>query len=281
MGDINRSYGIQDMYRDISADDCMEFEKLLSKFESSTATFIHAIISGSNDISLSRAKLLEFKKFMFIMMYRNESRRGQYLQESFDVPTRVLIENHMRFNHIGNIQEVWFRNLKWIIKTPFEEIMDEVEKANSPMRRFGRSKDFADILKNSSAALREYNGPINSIELLDFSHLIMHYVCIWEAPEGSEFILTDNGFGNYEGPGGITLHNFFVISPRYVVVLSQRGFMQGSETDEILMSSWFQDLHTKEDNPVCEYVKENPKNHEDFSPEDIFRYKRIVIPKEK
>ncbi|KAF9177039.1 hypothetical protein BGZ51_009276, partial [Haplosporangium sp. Z 767] len=69
-----RAYGIQNMYRDITSDDCMQFEKLLGKLESSAATFVQTVLSGQ-EISLARTKLADLKKFLVIMMYRNESRK--------------------------------------------------------------------------------------------------------------------------------------------------------------------------------------------------------------
>ncbi|KAF8975881.1 hypothetical protein BGZ46_008763 [Entomortierella lignicola] len=213
IGDISKSYGIQDMYRDISLKDCMKFEKLLGKFESSAAKFVNAIVSGSNDISISRVGLFEFKQFLFIMMYRNESRRGQYLQEEFDDRTRFLIEKHMRFNNISNIQEVWFENLKWILDNPEKKIMNEVGRANMA---FCQPDNFRGSYSKDAHfdALNGYDGPINVMELLDFEMLAKKYICIWEAPEGTEFILSDNDFGNHEKQSGIFIHNFFVVSPR-------------------------------------------------------------------
>ncbi|KAG0001464.1 hypothetical protein BGZ79_004623 [Entomortierella chlamydospora] len=259
------------MYRDLDSNDCMEFEKLLSKSESSAATFVQMIVSGSKDISLTRAKLLELKKFLFIMMYRCESRRNQYFLEIFDIITRRSIEKHMRFNNIHNIHEVWFENLKWIIKTPFDGIMDEIKRASPNGNIFAGSP--LDIVSS-------YNGPIHIVELLDFNLLIMHYVCIWQAPEGSEFILTDNCFGCYEGPMGITLHFIYVISPQYAVVLANRSFMSSVPYDEITEMSLFKD-HGLHVDPSCVYVKKCPRSHEDYTPEDVFKYRRIVIPKQK
>ncbi|KAF9381247.1 hypothetical protein BGX21_002154, partial [Mortierella sp. AD011] len=259
------------MYRDLDSNDCMEFEKLLSKSESSAATFVQMIVSGSKDISLTRTKLFELKKFLFIMMYRCESRRNQYFLEMFDFATRCSIEKHMRFNNIHNIHEVWFKNLKWIIKTPFDGIMDEIERA-SPNGNF--------FAGDPSDTVSSYNGPVHIIELLDFNLLIMHYVCIWQAPEGSEFILTDNCFGCYEGPMGITLHCIYVISPQYAVVLANSAFKSNAPCDEIMEMSLFKDRSLHVD-PSCVYVKKNVRGYKDYTPDDVFKYRRIVIPKEK
>ncbi|KAF9078993.1 hypothetical protein BGX27_007305, partial [Mortierella sp. AM989] len=159
------------MYRDINLEDCMLFEKLLSKLESSSAVFIQKILSGSQDTSLTRAKLAEFKKFLAIMMYRGENRRGQYFNDLFDNSTRHMIRKHMRFNNIGSIREVWFENLKWILKSSTREIFEEAVKV--------LEKD------NPIMALVEYEGPIHVVELIDYYHMTNNYVCVWEAQEGS------------------------------------------------------------------------------------------------
>ncbi|KAF9109440.1 hypothetical protein BGW39_005080, partial [Mortierella sp. 14UC] len=86
LNDVGDVYGIQNMYRDINADDVMKFEKLLANLECTSATFIRKIWSGE-DLSLTRAQLSDMKKFLGIMMYRNENRRGQYYDMSFDLAT--------------------------------------------------------------------------------------------------------------------------------------------------------------------------------------------------
>ncbi|KAG0001463.1 hypothetical protein BGZ80_009358 [Entomortierella chlamydospora] len=261
---IGKVYGVQNMYRDLKSDDCMQFEKLLGKLDSSAEKFVNKILSGSRDLPLTRAGLLEFKKFLAIMMYRSECRRKQYTEDLFDMPTRLSILRHMRLNNIGSMQEVWFENLKWIIKTSMDDINKEVPKLN--------------LMSGPLAALA-YNGPIHIAEFMDFISLTMHYVCIWQAPKGSEFILTDNCFGCYEGPVGITLHIFFVISPEYVVVMAHRAFMTGSgPLSGFLEGSWFKDFHAS---PDCVHAKKNVRSLDDFTPEDVFKYRRIVIPKEK
>ncbi|KAF9162190.1 hypothetical protein BGX21_002156 [Mortierella sp. AD011] len=261
--DVGKAYGIQDMYRDLKLDDCMQFEKLLANLESAAATFVHTIRSGSKDVSITRAKLLDFKKFLVIMMYRHEGRRRQYYEELFDFETRRSIQRHMGFNSINDIRDVWFENLKWIIKTPVHEINKELGKVNRLVL----------------GEITEYEGPIHSAELMDFGHITWSYVCIWEAQEGSEFILTDNCFGCYEGHGSIIIfHNFFVISPEYVVVLVNRLYMDGIVKSMPCRKSWFEGFHSI---PDCVYINKNAGGAKDFTPDDLFKYRRIVIPKQK
>lgn len=55
LNDADRSYGVDYIYRDIAEDDCMRFEKLLSKMESTSSTFIRKIWTGE-DLSLTRVQ---------------------------------------------------------------------------------------------------------------------------------------------------------------------------------------------------------------------------------
>ncbi|KAG0324829.1 hypothetical protein BGZ99_001393 [Dissophora globulifera] len=262
--DIGNVYGDQNMYRDITSDNCMMFEDLLSRLESSAANIVQVIRSGSQEISMTRTKLMDFKRFLAIMMFREHERRRQYAEDIFDPMTRMSIQRHMRFNNFTNIQDVWFENLKWILKTPTKEITDISVG-------FDKSENF-------SAAGLAYQGPIHWLELMDFSNLMRDYVCVWEAPEGTEFILTDNCFGCYEGFIGIVFHTFFIVSPKYAVVLVNRLYMWHDLRD--LRESWFIDFHA---NPEATYSKKGATDPdpEDFTPDDVFKYRRILLPKQK
>ncbi|KAF9990170.1 hypothetical protein BGZ75_003296 [Mortierella antarctica] len=265
MADTSRAYGIMNMYRDLGLDDYMHFEKLLSKLESSSSVFVNAIRSGSKDLLLKRVELVNFKKFLTIMMYRHENRRRQYEEDIFDPFTRVSIQRHMRINKVATIQEVWLENLKGILQIPVDDILNEAFAIHrEPSRLRG---------------LLAYRGRIHFTELLEFHDMISNYVCIWQAQEGSEFILTDNCFGCFEGHNGVNFHNFFVVSPQYAVVLVNRLYMWGGMEQLPLRTSWFgEELHA---NPGCDYVKKNVQSAEDYAPNDVFKYRRIVVPKDK
>ncbi|KAF9567076.1 hypothetical protein EC968_003510 [Mortierella alpina] len=265
MVDAARAYGIMNMYRDLGLDDYMHFEKLLAKYERSSSVFVNAIRSGTKDLLLKRVELVNFKKFLAIMMYRHEKRRRQYVEDLFDPLTRVSIQRHMRINKIATIQEVWLENLKGILQTPGDDIINEalgILREPNPLR-----------------GLLAYKGRIHFTELLEFEDMISNYVCVWQAQEGSEFILTDNCFGCFEGHNGVNFHNFFVVSPQYAVVLVNRLYMWGGLEQLPLRTSWFgEELHA---NPVCDYVKKNVRGAEDYCPNDVFKYRRIVVPKDK
>ncbi|KAF9119750.1 hypothetical protein BGX30_003645 [Mortierella sp. GBA39] len=259
LNDVARSYGNCDMYRDIAEDDCMVFEDLLGKMEGTSAIFVRKIWAGE-DLSLTRVQLTELKKFLAIMTYRSESRRNQYYEDEFNPETRKSIYNHMHHKNITRIQDVWFDNLKWLIKTPTEEIMGEFEKA---------------VLKTM-----EYKGSIHVTELLDFGCACTNNMCIWQAEEGTEFILSEGCFGAWEGDKHDPFHTFYVVSPRYCIVLVNR-LEVWRPARRLSFRSWFEgNVHAF---PETVYKKGLPPSIPDmnfFSPEDVFKYRRIIIPKE-
>ena len=58
------------------------------------------------------------------------------------------------------------------------------------------------------------------------------FLCIWEAAEPYEFVLTDNGFNVFEGNCGIALpsfayHYFYPVSPKRIIVACSITFKQG------------------------------------------------------
>ncbi|KAF8939174.1 hypothetical protein BGZ58_010430 [Dissophora ornata] len=262
--DISRIYGVQNLYRDTAEDDSMRFERLLSQIESSSSMFVRQIVTESQDLPLTRTRLANFKKFLAIMMYRNDSRRKQYAEDSFDMMTRMSIQRHMQSNNINEIQEVWFENLKWILRTPVDEIVKEFERSGA--------------MRNPMGVFLTYKGPIHIAELMDTSLLLTMYVCVWEAQEGSEFILSDNCFGCFEGHMGCIFHYLFVLSPKYAVVLVKRAYMWDTMKALPLRKSWFEEFHA---NPDVVYSKNNVRGAKDFTPGDVFKYSRIVIPRKK
>ncbi|KAG0229002.1 hypothetical protein BGX31_006357 [Mortierella sp. GBA43] len=202
------------------------------------------------------------------MTYRSEHRRSQYYDMRFDSATLASIRKHMQHKKIQRVQDVWFDNLKWLIENPVEKVTDEYTKLHdiSPGNPF--------------SMIAGYNGPIHAVEMMDFFHLMRNYVCIWEAEEGSEFILSEGCFGAYEGHMGICFHNFYVISPRYAIVLVNRLYMMGAMDSLPFRKSWFgEELHA---NPKTDYKKGPPLRDFDdsnFTPDDVFHYRRILVPK--
>ncbi|KAF9308282.1 hypothetical protein BG003_011334 [Podila horticola] len=271
--DVARAYGAEDMYRDVTEADCMKFEKLLAKHECTSATFIRKIWNEEKDFSLTRTQLGDMKKFLVVMMYRSEYRRSQYFHQKFNFITEISIKKHMEHNKFSSAQIVWFENLKWIIEASVEDIMNEYQKAIVARAESGRP----------AALLSPYQGPIHAAELEDFGYLMTQTIaCIWQAETGSEFILSEACFGAWEGDTGIWFHNFFIVSPRFAIVLANRLYLTERIKKKPCWTSMFGDkLHVF---PETDYKKGPPSKDFDvathFTPDDVFKYKRIVVPKE-
>ncbi|KAG0034134.1 hypothetical protein BGZ82_005862 [Podila clonocystis] len=270
---VSRAYGAEDMYRDVTNTDCMKFEKLLAKHESTSATFIRQIWNEEEDLSLTRTQLGDMKKFLVVMMYRSEHRRSQYFNQRFSFITEISVKKHMDHNKFSNAQTVWFENLKWIIETSVEDIVKEYQKA-----LVARAES-----ERPSALLSPYQGPIHAAELEEFGCLMTHTIaCIWQAETGSEFILSEACFGAWEGDTGIWFHNFFIVSPRCAIVLVNRLYLAERIKKKPRWTSLFGDkLHVF---PETDYKKGPLSKDFDLAthstPDDVFKYKRIVVPKE-
>ncbi|OAQ31018.1 hypothetical protein K457DRAFT_124722 [Linnemannia elongata AG-77] len=271
--DVSRAYGVENLYRDVTEADCMKFEKLLSKHESDSAKFIREIWNEDKDLSLTRTRLEDLKKFLVVMMYRSELRRGHYFNQRFELEYEISVKRHMDHNNISNVQTVWFDNLKWIIETSIEDIMEEYRKAFMARAKSDRP----------TAILSPYRGPIHAAELEEMGYLMTQTnAYIWQAETGSEFILSEGCFGAWEGDSGAWIHNFFVVSPRFAIVLVKLFYLDDRLKKRPRRASWFGDeLH---DIPDIVYKKGRPSKDTDpathWSPDDVFKFKRIIVPKE-
>ncbi|KAF9299145.1 hypothetical protein BGZ88_000659 [Linnemannia elongata] len=273
LNDVSRAYGTYNMYRDLTEADCMKFEKLLAKHECTSATFIRRIWNDDEDLSLTRSQLGDLKKFLAVMMYRSEHRRSQYFTQRFDVLTEISVRRHMEHNNISNAPTVWFENLKWIIEASAVDIVQEYQRAFMARLESGRLLTL----------LSSYQGPIHVAELEDFGYLMTQTIaCIWQAEIGSEFILSEGCFGAWEGVPGAKFHHFFIVSPRFAIVLVNRLYLEERHTENPSRASMFGDnLHVF---PETVYKNGPPSESFDFAtnstPDDVSKYERIVVPKE-
>ncbi|KAG0098651.1 hypothetical protein BGZ93_010788 [Podila epicladia] len=185
-------------------------------------------------------------------------------------------KRHMDHKKFSSAQTVWFENLKWIIETPSEDIVKEFHKAVMVRAESERP----------TVLLSPYQGPIHVSELQDFGYLMTQTIaCIWQAEAGSEFILSEDCFGAWEGDTGIWFHNFFIVSPQFAVVLVNTLYLSDRIEKKSRWTSWFGDkLHVF---PEADYKNEPLSKDFDLAthvshltPDDVFKYKRIVVHKE-
>ncbi|CAB4481612.1 hypothetical protein RhiirA5_448560 [Rhizophagus irregularis] len=211
---ISRTYGYQNMYKDLNNKDVMHVEERLAKLERRASETIHNIVKASrveNQVVLLRRDLGELRKFLFIMNYRNCQRWSQFTDEKFDSITLSMVKTFMQQHNLQKPKEVWLQNISEILDTPHEEVGN--------------------------------NQKIFSIDREDYKQrMIDCFLIIWQAGENDEFIITSNGFGIFEGVSGnmfgafpfqYAFHSFYVISPKLVLVLCPTVFRKEVGADEL------------------------------------------------
>lgn len=184
-----RKYGVQDLYKNTNTNDVTEVEDELKKLEGKCSVIINAIVNSNNYIEIKRKDLNTLRKFLYIMMYRDKSRKEQYVKDNFDDNTRKMLNDFMKKYKLNTYSEVWLNNIKEILKTDYNSI-----KSNNKIFSYIRW-EFSFIMGSSTT-------------------------CIWETKNNEEFIITSKCFEIYEGKMGNINHYFYVISPKKIIVLT-------------------------------------------------------------
>ena len=217
---ISTSYGFMDLYKDEEQDDPYQIEKLLSKLESQAAIVIKKIENAGNFITLPRRDVNTLRKFLFVLTYRNGGRSRQFVEDIFDVATRGEVEAFRQAHGLKDFRAVWMLNIRNILLSQHWEVTSN-----------------RDILQSDRSL---YNTQMQHMQL-----------GIFRPPKDEQFILTENGFGLYEGctvplltmrgmmlfpdlnPGATTVPhtNTYAIAPNLVIVF--RGLHMTREQAEL------------------------------------------------
>ncbi|PUU73831.1 hypothetical protein B9Z19DRAFT_1161592 [Tuber borchii] len=178
---VGRSYGIPDMYKDVDHERVYHVEQLLSKLESSAASIYHRIKqvheSGKSNFSITRKERNTLRKFLFVMRYRSYGFWSKYTGtiDTYERSDRNGLIEFLEERSITNLRQVWLRNLEVIIRTEIDA-----------------DGEWLQIID------REMFGDDAGMYVL---HMSESYMAFCEPQSsGDEFILTDNGFGIFEGP---------------------------------------------------------------------------------
>ena len=180
-GKVGRSYGIPDMYKDVDHESAYRVEELLSKLESSAAIIYHRIKkvheSGESNFSITRKDRNILRKFLFVMRYRSHIFWSKYTGtiDTYQHSDRSRLIEFLKERSITDPRKVWLRNLEVIIRT-------EVDADREWLQTIGR----------------EVFGDDANMYVFHMSESYMAF-CEPQSSE-DEFILTDNGFGIFEGP---------------------------------------------------------------------------------
>ncbi|KAI5790465.1 hypothetical protein FPQ18DRAFT_338707 [Pyronema domesticum] len=180
---VARAYGIQDMYRDVSAADANHIENTLATLEQSAAQVIRFIKEyqknrPTSTVTLTRIQLMQLRKFLFVMKYRNGKfwRKYSRTMEEYDtVVDKERMATYMREKKLTKPIEVWLRTLKVILDT-------KVDAAGS-----WRGTVMQEAFEDDA--------------IWYILHMRESYLAFCEpANAEDEFIITENGFGIHEGP---------------------------------------------------------------------------------
>ena len=178
---VGRSYGIPDMYKDVDHERAYHVKELLSKLESDAAIIYHRIKnvhqSGKSNFSITRKERNILRKFLFVMKYRSHKFWSKYTGtiDAYEYSDRNRLIEFLKERSITDLRQVWLRNLEVIIRT-------EIDVDGEWLQTIGREMFGGDA------------------DMYVF-HMSESYMAFCE-PQSSEdeFILTDNGFGIFEGP---------------------------------------------------------------------------------
>ncbi len=165
---VSSSYGFTNLYKDEDEDDPYHIEKLFSKLESQAAIVIKRIEDSSGHVTLPRRDVNTLRKFLFLLSYRNGSRSRQFSEGLFDDPTRQEVETFMQLRGLKNYRAVWMLNILNILVSEHWEVT-----TNQGILHSDRS-----LYSTQSETFR---------------------LAVYVAPTDFQFILTEDGFGLYEG----------------------------------------------------------------------------------
>ncbi|GLB45337.1 putative protein of unknown function (DUF4238) [Lyophyllum shimeji] len=224
-------YGVTNLYRDVrNASDVDEVEKKLSVLEEKAAQIlqsIHRSIDVNNaepTLSIVREDLEKFRKFLFLMHYRNEALSLSYFSPTHpeNSPIRKRIETMSKRLNLKSPADMWLHYMRYYLDTPHSEIGRQAfEGLPNDVDPVTLLKDFCGV--DPMAA---------NFEAISYqSQAGLYYVGIVQAARGEEFILGHNTFGLWEGlvAGIPAIHRLFIVSPRIAVLLRLNSFRPGTD----------------------------------------------------
>jgi Protein of unknown function (DUF4238) len=287
---ISRVYGVPNLYRDISIEDINELEKGLSVLENHAAQLIsdlHKVID-TGTFTAKRRDVDLLRKYLFVMHYRREFLSKSYFDEDHpdNGPMRDWLQNFKKEHDLKNSTELWLFSLRYYMDTPHPRICLDAEEM---YKKYGRIR-LAEMMTD-----RLDPGAYHYLAVAYDTQASQHFLCFWEAADDTEFILSHNSFGLWEGlvvgRASHFLNRFFVVSPRIAVILRSnllRPEVVAKLPSSIALNSDFLDV--KSALPIPTYA--NQTNKEDaehlISPsnppdadDDVFNFKITKLTKKQ
>ncbi|KAK2463389.1 hypothetical protein APHAL10511_004615 [Amanita phalloides] len=213
---IARVYGITNLYKDArNPENAHHLEEKLSVLENHAATVIRKIHDsvGDGSFQIERRELDSLRKFIQIMCYRKQT---FYFDEEHPENAGMEFLKHLRESKgLDNPIEVWLHFLDYFLNTPHNDIINRAAEFQKKNGTFGISTMLEGTSWPTNVAAEDFIAH-------DYNHLADHfYVSVVEAAAGTEFIMSNNTFGLWEGTMDWIpdAHRLFIVGPRIALIL--------------------------------------------------------------
>lgn len=246
-------YGQVNLYRNLKNPFDVDYlEHKLADLERDTSNIIRNIHLSLplGSVTLAREQLAMLRKFIFVMHYRHGAVSTTCFHE--DNPSNASIRDWIqRYKERHQLQtevDVWLEGLKYYLETPHETIIATGEGLRE---RYGIRQFFEMLSKRFDPDIAE---ELYAIEYESMANYF--FLGVWEAAEDTEFVLSGNGFGVWEGLiyGNPGAHRIYVMSPRIAIILRRTCFHQPHSNNPSILSSGLADIPISR--PVVNYANE-------------------------
>ncbi|KAK0448906.1 uncharacterized protein EV420DRAFT_1711095 [Desarmillaria tabescens] len=207
-------YGVMNLYRNVRFPfNLHHLEEKLSRLESNAADVIlqmHEAVDKGSSFPITRQKLGDLHQFLFLMHYRTVALSSSYTNS--DHPENTLVTEQLkRFGEslaLSTNSEIWLHFLHYFLDAQIA--YDGTSFINEP-----------DLANYTERDILPSNVDISRTPMKIYQrHASMFYLAACQPADGKEFILTDNGFGLWEGLSEQShIHRIFVVGPRLAIIL--------------------------------------------------------------
>lgn len=238
---VSKTLGMTDMYRDFAdATNQYHLEEKLSKLESHAGRIISTIRkafeAGDQDVWITRSDRDTLRKFLFIMKYRGSHAHKRFYHqdpESYSSSDKERLLDYMHRKGFQKPIDVWSDNINAMLELKMDPAMEWMEW------------------------LMEHAYPDDAKWFIARSQMMYLALCT-PSGQNDEFLLTENLYSVYEGPGSLSrdpdtnetvlrayteLHTFSVVSPKLMMVLRSFILPVPEEDADEEMKAWREEMY--------------------------------------
>ncbi|KAH9211163.1 hypothetical protein DL95DRAFT_512008 [Leptodontidium sp. 2 PMI_412] len=226
---VKRVLGQTDMYRDTTRPYPEQYiiEEMLSRLESKASTVFRKITKSFDGdhrgVWLTRNERNLIRKFLFLMKYRGSTFHQRFYHETatgYEANDRDRLLEYMREKGFERPIDVWLDNIRTIIDLEMDDELKWISKL--PERMYpDDAKWFILNCQSMYMALCTPSDPKDEFVLTDNSYHVF---------EGPGHVLTDLNTGKSQEMAWISFHEFAPISPKLMIVL--RSFILPSPLED-------------------------------------------------